>query len=86
MFDFLFISFPLMAIAFSNGGVVESPVVGILLLAVLTCLLQVGSFSIACSAHCFARRTKYFTASYLGFLLLCYMIPGMFRPHCVRMG
>lgn len=78
MFNFLFISFPLMAIAFSNGGVTSSHLWSGILLLALTCL-QVGSFSIACSAF-FRTTYESFTASYLGFLLLCYMIPGMFAP------
>ena len=79
MFTFLFISFPLMAIAFSNGGVTSSHMWSGILLLALTCL-QVGSFSIACSAF-FRTTYEAFAASYLCFLLLCYMIPGMFAPN-----
>ena len=79
MFTFLFISFPLMAIAFSNGGVTSSHMWSGILLLALTCL-QVGSFSIACSAF-FRTTYEAFAASYLCFLLLCYMIPGMFTPN-----
>ncbi len=79
MFTFLFISFPLMAIAFSNGGVTSSHMWSGILLLALTCL-QVGSFSIACSAF-FRTTYEAFAASYLCFFLLCYMIPGMFAPN-----
>lgn len=79
MFNFLFISFPLMAIAFSNGGVTSSHLWSGILLLALTCL-QVGSFSIACSAF-FRATHEAFVASYLCFLLLCYMIPEMFAPN-----
>jgi len=79
MFNFLFISFPLMAIAFSNGGVTSSHLWSGIFLLALTCL-QVGSFSIACSAF-FRTTHEAFVASYLCFLLLCYMMPGMFAPN-----
>ncbi len=79
MFNFLFISFPLMAIAFSNGGVTSSHLWSGILLLALTCL-QVGAFSIACSAF-FRTTHEAFVASYLCFLLLCFLLPGMFAPH-----
>ena len=79
MFAFLFISFPLMAIAFSNGGVTSSHLWSGILLLVLTCL-QVGSFSIACSAY-FRTTYEAFAASYLCFFLLCYMIPALYAPN-----
>jgi ABC-type transport system involved in multi-copper enzyme maturation permease subunit len=79
MFSFLFISFPLMAIAFSNGGVTMSHLWSGIFLLALTCL-QVGSFSIACSSF-FRTTHEAFVASYLCFLLLCYLIPGMFAPN-----
>jgi len=79
MFSFLFISFPLMAIAFSNGGVTTSHLwVGILLL-VLTCV-QVGSFAIACSAF-FRTTNEAFVASYLGLLVLNYVMPALFAQN-----
>ncbi len=78
MFAFLFISFPLMAIAFSNGGVTSSHLWSGILLLVLTCL-QVGSFSIACSAF-FRTTYEAFAASYLCFFLLCYSIPALYAP------
>ncbi len=79
MFAFLFISFPLMAIAFSNGGVTSSHLWSGILLLVLTCL-QVGSFSIACSAY-FRTTYEAFTASYLCFFLMCYMMPALYAPN-----
>ncbi len=79
MFTFLFISFPLMAIAFSNGGVTSSHMWSGIFLLALTCL-QVGAFSIACSAF-FRTTYEAFAVSYLCFMLLCYMMPGMYAPH-----
>jgi ABC-type transport system involved in multi-copper enzyme maturation permease subunit len=79
MFTYLFISFPLMAIAFSNGGVTSSHMWSGILLLALTCL-QVGSFSIACSAF-FRTTYEAFAASYLCFLVLCYVVPGLYAPH-----
>ena len=78
MFTYLFISFPLMAIAFSNGGVTASHMWSGILLLALTCL-QVGSFSIACSAF-FRTTYEAFVASYLCFLVMCYMIPSLYAP------
>ena len=82
MFTFLSISFPLMAIAFGNGGVTGSHMWSGIWLLVLACL-QVGAFSIACSAF-FRTTYEAFTASYLCFMLLCYMMPGLFAPTVFR--
>ncbi len=76
MFSFLFISFPLMAIAFGHGGVTPEHLWSGILLLALTCL-QVGSFSIMCSAF-FRTTNESFVASYLLFLVLCWVLPGMF--------
>jgi len=82
MFSFLFISFPLMAIAFSHGGVTASHLWSGILLLVLTCL-QVGSFSIMCSAF-FRTTQESFVASYLCFLSLWSMLPMALAPYVFR--
>ncbi len=76
MFSFLFISFPLMAIAFSNGGVTSGHLWAGILLLVLTSA-QVGSFAVACSAF-FRTTNESFVASYLGLLALNFVMPGLF--------
>jgi len=78
MFSFLFISFPLMAIAFSNGGVTSGHLWAGIIFLVLTCI-QVGSFSVACSAF-FRTTNESFVASYLGILVMSYVLPGLFAP------
>lgn len=79
MVSLLFISFPLMAIAFGHGGVTSSLLWSGILLLLLACL-QVGSFAVMCSAF-FRTTYEAFVASYLLFLLLCWMMPPLFAPH-----
>jgi ABC-type transport system involved in multi-copper enzyme maturation permease subunit len=84
MFSFLFVSFPLMAIAYSQGGVTPGYLWSGILLLALTCL-QVGSFSVACSAF-FRTTHEAFAASYFGLLSLFLILPGAFAPEVFELA
>jgi len=62
--SFVFLSFPLLAITYTFGGItIEELLMGILLL-VSTCL-ELGAFAILCSAH-FRTTVQALAATYLG--------------------
>ena len=76
---FLFLSFPLMAIAYSYGGVTENHLWTGILLLLLTCL-QIGSLSVMCSAF-FRTTSEAFVATYVILLVLCFCcFPVTFLP------
>ena len=74
---FLFLSFPLMAIAYGYGGVTEHHLwTGILLLT----HLQIGSLSVMCSAF-FRTTSEAFVATYVILLVRCFCcFPVAFLP------
>lgn len=63
IFTFLLLSFPLMAIAYSFGGVTLAELQGAIIFLLFTCL-QVGVLSLMCSAY-FRTTTEAFVATYL---------------------
>lgn len=67
MYTFLFLSLPLMAVAYSFGGLTEQHLWVGILLVMLTCL-QVGCLSIMCSAY-FRTTVEAFGATYLLYAL-----------------
>lgn len=68
VFTFLLLALPLMAIAYSFGGVTQAQLWLSILLLLLTCL-QAGSIAIMCSAF-FRSTPEAFVASYLLFALV----------------
>lgn len=78
MFMFLLLSLPLMAVAFSFGGVTEDHLWSGILLLVLTCV-QVGSLALMCSAFC-RTTAEAFVASYVVFAVLFKMFPIGWAP------
>jgi ABC-type transport system involved in multi-copper enzyme maturation permease subunit len=82
MLSFVFLSFPLMAITYTFGGVtVEELVIGIVLL-VFTCLV-LGALAIMCSAY-FRTTFESLVASYLASFLLVWFavscVEGLTQP------
>lgn len=73
MITFVLLSFPLMAVAYSFGGVTVDYLWSGTLILVLTCL-QVAALSVACSAY-FPTTVEAFAASYVIFLVLFGAIP-----------
>lgn len=68
VFTFLLLALPLLAIAYSFGGVTQGQLWGSIALLLLTCL-QAGSLSIMCSAF-FRSTPEAFVASYLLFAMV----------------
>jgi ABC-type transport system involved in multi-copper enzyme maturation permease subunit len=79
MLTFVLLSFPLMAVAYSFGGVTEDALWSGTYLLVLTCV-QVGALAIACSAY-FPTTVEAFVANYVLFILLFSMFPAAWGPH-----
>ncbi len=72
--SFVFLSFPLLAITYTFGGVsITDLVLGIILL-VYTCL-ELGAFAILCSA-CFRTTVEALCATYIGFPIFALAFPG----------
>ncbi len=72
--SFVFLSFPLLAITYTFGGVtVDELALGILML-VYTCL-ELGAFAILCSAY-FRTTVEALVATYLGCPLFAWVFPG----------
>lgn len=78
MLTFVLLSFPLMAVAYSFGGVTPDYLWSGTLLLVLTCF-EVGALSIACSAY-FPTTVEAFVASFLIFLVLFFVMPLGWGP------
>lgn len=78
MLTFVLLSFPLMAVAYSFGGVTPDYLWSGTLLLVLTCV-QVGALSIACSAY-FPTTVEAFIANFLIFLALFFVFPLGWGP------
>jgi ABC-type transport system involved in multi-copper enzyme maturation permease subunit len=78
MLCFVVLSFPLMAAAYSFGGVTTASLYGTMELLVL-CILQVASISLMCSSFC-RTTVEAFIATYLflGFTWLCLPSPSPF--------
>ncbi|MGQ0634572.1 MAG: ABC transporter permease [Planctomycetaceae bacterium] len=79
MLTYLLLSFPLMAVAYSFGGITEDYLWSGILLLVLTCF-QVGALAIACSAY-FATTVEAFIANYVAFLVLRGVLPFAWGPY-----
>lgn len=72
--SFVFLSFPLLAIAYTFGGVtIAELLIGILML-VYTCL-ELGAFAILCSVY-FRTTVEALAATYLGCPLFAFVCPG----------
>lgn len=78
MVTYVLLSFPLMAVAYSYGGVTEDYLWSGTYLLVLTCL-QVAALSIACSAY-FPTTVEAFIANYVIFLVLYGIMPIGWGP------
>jgi ABC-type transport system involved in multi-copper enzyme maturation permease subunit len=79
MLTYVLLSFPLMAVAYSYGGVTQDYLWAGTLLLVLTCL-ETGALSIACSAY-FSTTVEAFIGNYLIFLVLFFAIPIGWGPY-----
>lgn len=82
MLTFLLLSFPLMAVAYSFGGVTEDYLWSGTYLLIITCF-QVGALSIACSAY-FPTTVEAFVGNYVIFLLLYFLLPLGWGPALFR--
>ncbi len=71
MFTFLLLSLPLMAFAYSLGGVTQVALWGSMLLLALTCV-QVATFALMCSSFCSTSISAFFS-TYLGGLALMFV-------------
>jgi ABC-type transport system involved in multi-copper enzyme maturation permease subunit len=72
--SFVFLSFPLMAITYTFGGIsIEMLVLGIVVL-IFTCL-ELGAFAILCSAY-YRTTVEALAATYLGCPLFAWVCPG----------
>jgi ABC-type transport system involved in multi-copper enzyme maturation permease subunit len=78
MLTYVLLSFPLMAVAYSFGGVTEDSLWSGTYLLVLTCV-QVGTLAIACSAY-FPTTVEAFVAHYVLFVLLLGLFPVAWGP------
>lgn len=84
MLTFVLLSFPLMAVAYSFGGVTADYLWSGTLLLVLTCL-QVGALSIACSAY-FPTTVEAFIANFVIFLVLRFTMPLGWGPYLFELA
>lgn len=78
MFTFLLLSFPLMAVAFSFGGVTEDYLWAGVVLLMLGCV-QVASLSLMCSAYC-RTTAEAFVASYVLLAVFAALFPIATAP------
>ena len=78
MLSFLLLSFPLMAVAYSYGGVDADELIGSIVLLLLFAA-EVCAMAIMCSARC-ATTPESLMLTY-GVLLLLYQIPPLWPPH-----
>ena len=78
MLTFVLLSFPLMAVAYSFGGVTEDYLWSGTYLLVVTCF-EVGALSIACSAY-FPTTVEAFVGNYVIFLFLFFALPLGWAP------
>lgn len=79
MITYVLLSFPLMAVAYSFGGVTNDFLWAGVILLLLTCL-YVGALSVACSAY-FTSTVEAFMAAYVLLLLLGVLNPLAWGPH-----
>ncbi|MFN0053714.1 MAG: ABC transporter permease subunit [Planctomycetales bacterium] len=82
MLTFVLLSFPLMAIAYSFGGVTEDYLWSGIFLLILTCL-QVGCLAVACSAY-FPSTVEAFIGHFVIFLVLSSAVPLGWAPELLR--
>jgi ABC-type transport system involved in multi-copper enzyme maturation permease subunit len=73
--SFVFLSFPLMAITYTFGGVTITDLVLGIVLLIYMCL-ELGAFAILCSAI-FRTTVEALCATYLGFPILALAFPGV---------
>jgi ABC-type transport system involved in multi-copper enzyme maturation permease subunit len=73
--SFVFLSFPLMAITYTFGGVTITELVLGIVLLIYTCV-ALGAFAILCSA-CFRTTVEALCATYVGFPIFAVVFPGV---------
>ncbi len=73
--SFVFLSFPLMAITYTFGGVTITDLVLGIVLLIYTCV-ALGAFAILCSA-CFRTTVEALCATYVGFPIFAVVFPGV---------
>jgi ABC-type transport system involved in multi-copper enzyme maturation permease subunit len=78
MLSFLLLAFPLLAVAYSYGGVATGELVSAIVLLLLFAA-QVCAVAIMCSAYC--RTTPEALILTYGVLLACFVVPPIFPPH-----
>lgn len=82
MLTYVLLSFPLMAVAYSFGGVTTDYLWSATLLLLLTCF-EVGALAVACSSY-FATTVEAFVAHYVAFLTLWGVLPFAWGDHLFR--
>jgi len=78
MLTFVLLSFPLMAVAYSFGGITEDYLWSGILLLVLTCV-EAAALSVMCSAW-YPTTVEAFVGNYVLFLVLFFILPWGWGP------